>query len=246
MAEHVFESPLVEEFYNSCHYKANGKFCGTGTKGKVAKQVPMSDAARASNAALRAKAAKTRKKMKAGKATMERQAAKVKVKTRKEYGSGKTDPDALSLTQKYGGRNRPAAKSKAVSPKSDAPKAKKDYGSGKTEPGALSLTKRFGTASRGKKVVAPPKYGKDNAGSGKTDPSALSLTQKYGGRRRTDDAGKPYVIDPKANRAAANAQIAKTAKEGPSGKKAYKGSKTPAQLKTLERQNAKNQRAIKG
>lgn len=53
MAEHVFNSPVVEEFYNSCHLKANGKFCGTGTKGKVAHHVPMSDAARRSNAVLR-------------------------------------------------------------------------------------------------------------------------------------------------------------------------------------------------
>lgn len=53
MAEHVFVSKTVEEFYNGCHLKANGKFCGTGTKGKVAHHVPMSDAARRSNAVLR-------------------------------------------------------------------------------------------------------------------------------------------------------------------------------------------------
>ena len=194
MAEHVFESPMVEEFYNSCHYKANGRFCGGKTKGREAKRVPMSDAARASNAALRAKSAKTRKKMAAKQAQskgalekMGKSASKVvKAPSKyKNYGSGKTEPKALSLTQKYGTRGRPSAP-KSAAPKSSASKAapKKDYGSGKTEPNALSLTKRFGTASRGRKVVAPPKYGKDSAGSGKTDPSALSLTQRYGTRRK--------------------------------------------------------------
>jgi hypothetical protein len=191
MAEHVFESPLVEEFYNSCHLKSNGRFCGVGAKGKGVGRVPMSDAARASNAALRGKAAKTRRKMAAKQAQskgamekMAKSASKIKAPAKyKDYGSGKTDPGALKLTQKYGTRQAPG-KYKAPAPKAVAPKAKKEYGSGKTEPGALSLTKRFGTASRGKKVVAPPKYGTDKYGSGKTEPKALSLTEKYGTRRK--------------------------------------------------------------
>ena len=62
MAEHVFESVLVEEFYNSCHRKQDGKFCGSGTKGKSAIRVPMSEAARRSNAILRATAAARKSK----------------------------------------------------------------------------------------------------------------------------------------------------------------------------------------
>lgn len=53
MAEHVFEFPRIEEFYNSCHTKANGTFCGSGTKSKHATRVPMSENARRSNAVLR-------------------------------------------------------------------------------------------------------------------------------------------------------------------------------------------------
>lgn len=53
MAEHVFESPLVEEFYNSCHTKRDGTFCGVGAKGKGVTRVPMSAAAARSNAILR-------------------------------------------------------------------------------------------------------------------------------------------------------------------------------------------------
>lgn len=49
----MFVSKTVEEFYNACHFKANGKFCGGGTKSKVVHHVPMSDAARRSNAVLR-------------------------------------------------------------------------------------------------------------------------------------------------------------------------------------------------
>lgn len=60
MAEHVFESALVEEFYNSCHLKSNGKFCGKATRSRGTR-VPMSDAARASNAAIRGQSAKRRK-----------------------------------------------------------------------------------------------------------------------------------------------------------------------------------------
>lgn len=53
MAEHVFTSPVVEEFYNSCHTKADGTFCGVGAKGKGVTRVPMSAAAARSNAILR-------------------------------------------------------------------------------------------------------------------------------------------------------------------------------------------------
>ncbi len=55
MAEfvHTFESKIVEEFYNSCHGKADGRFCGAAAKGKGITRVPMSDAARRSNAILR-------------------------------------------------------------------------------------------------------------------------------------------------------------------------------------------------
>ena len=133
MAEHVFESPLVEEFYNSCHYKANGKFCGTGTKGKVAKRVLMSDAARASNAAIRGKSAKMRKKIAAKQAQskgalskMSKSSSKI-VKTKSKYRSAseqsggtsgskyKNVPDTQpgtgmrpvsALTLKYGTRRR--------------------------------------------------------------------------------------------------------------------------------------------
>lgn len=62
MAEHVFDSPQVEEFYNSCHSKANGRFCGVGTKAKHAIRVPMSDAARRSNAIMRAHSAAKKSK----------------------------------------------------------------------------------------------------------------------------------------------------------------------------------------
>lgn len=204
MAEHVFESPLVEEFYNSCHLKANGRFCSSALgkqSKKLTKQVPMSDAARASNAAIRGKAAKMRKKLAAKQAQSKGAMAKMsgqaaKVKTRKEYGSGKTDPEALKLTQKYGTRqagggaavNRSvkAVKDKsndtkmAVTGKSTA-RPMPNYGSGKTEPNALRLTQKFGTRGAGTKVKAPSKY--NDYGTGKTDPEALKLTQKYGGRR---------------------------------------------------------------
>jgi hypothetical protein len=62
MAEHVFESVLVEEFYNSCHSKSDGKFCGTAAKGKGIVRVPMSEAARRSNAILRSMSAARRSK----------------------------------------------------------------------------------------------------------------------------------------------------------------------------------------
>lgn len=50
---HEFDSELVEEFYNSCHFKETGRFCGASAKGKNIIRVPMSDAARKSNAILR-------------------------------------------------------------------------------------------------------------------------------------------------------------------------------------------------
>ncbi len=53
MAQHDFASELVEEFYNSCHNRSDGRFCGRGAKGKSVLRVPMSDAARKSNAILR-------------------------------------------------------------------------------------------------------------------------------------------------------------------------------------------------
>lgn len=212
MAEHVFESPLVEEFYNSCHLKANGRFC-SGALGKqskkLTKQVPMSDAARASNAAIRGKAAKMRKKLAAkqaqSKGAMEKMGkSAAKVKTRKEYGSGKTDPDALKMTQKYGTRGagrgaQATAKSGSASKKSGGTSGSKykpdNAGSGKTAPDALRMTSRFGTrgarpaakrksASEQSGGTSGAKYKKDDAGSGKTEPKALSLTERFGGRRR--------------------------------------------------------------
>lgn len=60
MAEHVFVSEQVEEFYNSCHNKSDGRFCNTRAKGKGVSRVPMSDAARRSNAVLRRIAAARR------------------------------------------------------------------------------------------------------------------------------------------------------------------------------------------
>lgn len=62
MAEHTFESKVVEEFYNSCHGKADGKFCGAAAKGKGVTRVPMSDAARQSNAILRSMSAARKSK----------------------------------------------------------------------------------------------------------------------------------------------------------------------------------------
>lgn len=53
MADHVFNSLVVEEFYNSCHTKADGRFCNVKSKGKKYTRVPMSEAARRSNAILR-------------------------------------------------------------------------------------------------------------------------------------------------------------------------------------------------
>jgi hypothetical protein len=50
---HEFSSEAVEEFYNSCHTTTDGRFCGRGAKGKRVIRVPMSDAARRSNAILR-------------------------------------------------------------------------------------------------------------------------------------------------------------------------------------------------
>lgn len=60
--EELAEIDPIEEFYNSCHLKANGRFCGKagGKKGKI--QVPMSEQARRSNAILRAHAAAKRSK----------------------------------------------------------------------------------------------------------------------------------------------------------------------------------------
>jgi hypothetical protein len=57
MAAHTFESKLVEEFYNSCHTHADGRFCGVASKGKKYLRVPMSAAAQRSNAILRSTSA---------------------------------------------------------------------------------------------------------------------------------------------------------------------------------------------
>jgi len=62
MAEHAFQSQIVEEFYNSCHSKKDGTFCGSTAKGKGVIRVPMSDAARRSNAVLRAMSSARRSK----------------------------------------------------------------------------------------------------------------------------------------------------------------------------------------
>ena len=204
MAEHVFESPLVEEFYNSCHLKSNGRFCGAGAKGKGVGRVPMSDAARASNAAIRGKAAKMRKKLAAkqaqSKGAMEKMSGQAaKVKTRKEYGSGKTEPGALKLTQKYGTRGagstvKSSAKSAAKvaeSQKSSAPSkgrgtskpAADKYGSGKTDPSALKLTQRYGTARGVAKATQQRQKAKELETTRPTK-KALSLTERYGTRRR--------------------------------------------------------------
>lgn len=53
MAAHTFESEAVEEFYNSCHLKDSGRFCGRAQGKKGAIRVPMSENARRSNAILR-------------------------------------------------------------------------------------------------------------------------------------------------------------------------------------------------
>lgn len=62
MAQYEFVSELVEEFYNSCHNKSDGRFCGSKAKGKGVIRVPMSDAARKSNAILRRLAADRKSK----------------------------------------------------------------------------------------------------------------------------------------------------------------------------------------
>ena len=62
MAVHEFDSPKVEEFYNSCHTKADGRFCGVKARGKGVQRVPMSEAARRSNAILRATASARKSK----------------------------------------------------------------------------------------------------------------------------------------------------------------------------------------
>lgn len=62
MADYTFDSPAVEEFYNSCHTKADGKFCGVAAKGKGIQRVPMSAAAARSNAILRGMASARKSK----------------------------------------------------------------------------------------------------------------------------------------------------------------------------------------
>lgn len=62
------------------------------------------------------------------------------VKTKSKYaadkfGSGKTEPKALSMTKRFGTRARG--------------QKPKQYGSGKTEPEALKLTEKYGTRRRG-------------------------------------------------------------------------------------------------
>lgn len=52
----------AEEFYNACHLASNGKFCGKGGKKKGKIMVPMSEAARKSNALLRRMSADRRSK----------------------------------------------------------------------------------------------------------------------------------------------------------------------------------------
>jgi hypothetical protein len=59
---HEFSSEAVEEFYNSCHTTADGRFCGRGAKGKKVIRVPMSEAAQRSNAILRRVAADRKSK----------------------------------------------------------------------------------------------------------------------------------------------------------------------------------------
>lgn len=200
MAEHVFESDIVEEFYNSCH-GPNGRFCSAGAKGKGIKRVPMSDAARASNAAIRGKAARARKKMaakqeqsKGAMAKMSGQAKKVKAK---EYGSGKTEPEALKMTQKYGTRGAGAgvkvkssasAAARLTAPKTGTGRGTSkpgadNYGSGKTDPAALNLTKRFGTASGVAKATQQRQKAKELETTRPTA-KALSITERYGSRRR--------------------------------------------------------------
>lgn len=116
------------------------------------------------------------------------------IRSTKGHGSGKTEPSALKLTQKYGTRGAGAGTSrtnKAGAPKKTASniKYKADkYGSGKTNPVAKELTSRFGTRGARPKVKAKSsssgsKYKADKYGSGKTNPEAKKLTEKYGTRR---------------------------------------------------------------
>ena len=198
MAEHVFESPLVEEFYNSCHLKSNGKFCGTGTKGKVAKRVLMSDAARASNAAIRGKSAKMRKKIAAKQAQskgaldkMAKSSGKIKVKTKyKNYGSGKTDPSALKLTEKYGSRQitpaRPggiggggAGRRGIVAKGKDTSNDRGIVAKGKDTSNDRGIVARR-SASAQSGGTSGSRY-KPNSGKASSD-TAMRLTEKYGTR----------------------------------------------------------------
>lgn len=193
MAEHVFESPLVEEFYNSCHLKSNGKFCGGKTKAKVAHQVPMSDRARKSNAILRGlKAARNSKPYKAqrqanrrvdakyNKMNAERRAkyAAKKSKTPEDIRPGK---EASGLTAKYGARRTSGAKAPAAAPKATTAKSAKTATKKTPEnirPGAESkaLTQKYG--ARTAKATKPKVTENLRPGS-----EAAKLTAKYGSRR---------------------------------------------------------------
>ena len=194
MAEHTFVSPLVEEFYNSCHLKSNGRFCGVGAKGKGVQRIPMSANARKSNAILRANAAARRSpQYKSTVKAIKAMGSKEKKAAIDMTKGTRPSAEAMKLTNKYGTRGAGAgvkakstgkSGSAASTPKKSSPA--KQYGSGKTEPGALALTKKYAGTGGKKPVVkksSAVKYKDDKAGSGKTAPDALELTKRFGARR---------------------------------------------------------------
>lgn len=167
MAEYVFESALVEEFYNKCH-GPNGRFCSAkggkapanATKGYGSGKTDPKALSMTQKYGTRQ--APTGKKNAPGERTPIPPKPKVKGGASVHYkadkfGSGKTDPEALRMTNKFGTRGaRPAAK---------------------------------------KKTESNIKYKKDDAGSGKTDSEALKLTEKYGARSKSTGTKKTMKVD---------------------------------------------------
>lgn len=155
MAEHTFDSELVEEFYNSCHSKADGRFCGSASKGKGVLRVPMSDAARRSNAILRRMASDRKSK--------EYKTAKQNMKgswADREKGQGGTgrikgkNSRAADLARAANSKKGAATK-KVIKANTDKVKYKMDKDDPISAPSksALALTQKYG----GRAASAAPK-----------------------------------------------------------------------------------------
>lgn len=158
MAEHVFKSALVEEFYNTCH-GPDGRFCsGGGKKGRVGSKG----------------AAGNSKGYGSGKT------APSALKMTEKYGTRGAGAGAKKVSAPAGSASKKAGGTSGSKFKPDA------YGSGKTNPDALRMTNKFGTRGArpaAKKKESSIKYGADKSGSGKTEPSALEITRRFGTRR---------------------------------------------------------------